>query len=66
MKSKRIIFRRFLNLSLILGILFIPWCIGYVINNSVLSGFIYVGCFILGNIVGSLLGMAIVRFIKRK
>lgn len=66
MESKRSIFKGFLNLLLVLCVLFIPWWIGYIMNNSISSGFIYVGYFILGNIVGSLLGMVIVRIIKKR
>lgn len=66
MESKRSFFSMFLNLLLVLCVLFIPWWIGYIINDSVLYGFIYAGYFVLGNVVGTLLGILIVRFIKRK
>ena len=65
MKSKRRIFGKVLNVLLVLCLLFIPWLIGYIIKDSVSYGFIYVGYFILGNIVGTLLVMGI-RFIKRR
>lgn len=66
MKRKSNIFSVFLNVLLILCLLFIPWVIGYIVKDSVLYGFIYVGYFILCNMVGSLLGVLIMRFIKRK